>query len=58
MSAAKEIAETALGVLLDGKEEIQIQLKVTITPEEFIETDFYDWEESHKKLDETLKVGR
>ncbi|WP_199775725.1 hypothetical protein [Pseudoalteromonas sp. T1lg22] len=40
----------ALGVLLDGKEEIQVQLKVTRNPDEFIETDYADWEASHKPL--------
>ncbi len=50
--------EVSLGVLLDGKEEIQIQLKVTRTPSEFIETDYCDWDDSFKPIDENLKVGR
>jgi hypothetical protein len=47
--------EVSLGVLLDGKEEIQIQLKVTRTPSEFIETDYFDWDEAFKPLDQNLK---
>lgn len=42
--------EVALGVLLDGKEEIQVQLKITRSPSEFIETEYSDWESSHKQL--------
>ncbi len=48
--------EIALGVLLDGKEEIQIQLKVTRTPSEFIDTDFYDEESVYQPLDQKLKA--
>lgn len=43
--------EISLGVLLDGKTEIQVQLKVTRSPTEFIETDYDDWEASFKPLD-------
>lgn len=43
--------EISLGVLLDGKTEIQVQLKVTRDPTEFIETDYDDWEASFKPLD-------
>ena len=42
--------EVALGVLLSGKEEIQVQLKITRSPSEFIETEYSDWESSHKQL--------
>lgn len=42
--------EVSLGVLLDGKEEIQIQLKVTRRTSEFIETDYCDWDDSYKLL--------
>lgn len=48
--------EVSLGVLLDGKEEIQVQLKVTRSPSEFIETDYDDWDENFKPLDEGLKT--
>ncbi len=47
--------EIALGVLLDGQEEIQVQLKVTRSPGEFIETDYDDWDNSFKPVDEHLK---
>lgn len=47
--------EIALGVLLDGQEEIQIQLKVTRTQAEFIDTDYDDWDQSIKPLDPELK---
>lgn len=47
--------EVVLGVLLDGKEEIQVQLKVTRAPSEFIETDYADWDEHSKSLDSELK---
>ncbi len=50
--------EVSLGVLLDGKEEIQVQLKVTRAPSEFIETDYSDWDDSFKPIDENLKAGR
>jgi len=43
--------DVSLGVLLDGKTEIQVQLKVTRDPTEFIETDYDDWEASFKPLD-------
>lgn len=43
--------DVSLGVLLDGKTEIQVQLKVTRSPTEFIETDYDDWEASFKPLD-------
>lgn len=42
--------EVSLGVLLNGQEEIQVQLKVTRTPSDFIETDYSDWDASHKQL--------
>lgn len=42
--------EVSLGVLLNGQEEIQVQLKVTRTPSDFIETDYSDWDDSHKQL--------
>jgi hypothetical protein len=47
--------EVSLGVLLNDKEEIQIQLKVTRSPSEFIDTDYDDWDENFKPLDENLK---
>jgi len=34
--------EVSLGVLLSGKEEIQVQLKITRAPSEFIDTEYYD----------------
>ena len=43
--------DVSLGVLLDGKTEIQVQLKVTRDPTEFIETDYDDWEASFKPLE-------
>ncbi|STQ75518.1 hypothetical protein [Grimontia hollisae] len=43
--------EVALGFLEKGNEEIQVQLKVTRNPEEFIETDFDDWDASCLPLD-------
>lgn len=43
--------EISLGVLLDGKAEIQVQLKITRDPTEFIETDYDDWDASIKPLD-------
>ena len=49
--------EVALGVLLDGKEEIQVQLKITRTQSEFIETDYDDWDESFKPLEHRLKAS-
>ena len=49
--------EVSLGVLQDGKEEIQIQLRVTRTPSEFIDTDYDDWDDCFKLLDEHLKLG-
>ncbi|WP_435234520.1 hypothetical protein ACR30L_12150 [Psychromonas sp. PT13] len=42
--------EVALGVLINGKEEIQVQLKITRAPEEFIDTEYNDWEDSIKQL--------
>lgn len=42
--------EVSLGVLLSGKEEIQVQLKITRAPSEFIDTEYCDWEASHKQL--------
>lgn len=42
--------EIALGELLDGNETIQVQLKITRTPIEFIDTDYDDWEEARKPL--------
>ena len=50
--------EVALGVLLDGKQEIQVQLKVTRTPSDFIETDYFDLNDSFKSIDENLKTGQ
>lgn len=50
--------EVSLGVLLDGKEEIQVQLKVTRSPNEFIETEYCDWDESFKPIDDDLKSDR
>ncbi|OEF59698.1 hypothetical protein A1OW_21510 [Enterovibrio norvegicus] len=47
--------EVALGVLLSGTEEIQVQLKVTRNPQEFIDTDFDDWDASFQPIDEQLK---
>ena len=47
--------EVSLGVLLDGKTEIQVQLKVTRSSFEFIETDYDNWEENFKPIDESLK---
>ncbi|WP_062564635.1 hypothetical protein [Pseudoalteromonas shioyasakiensis] len=49
--------EVSLGVLLDGKEEIQVQLKVTRSPSEFIETEYCDWDDSFKPIDDDLKSG-
>lgn len=49
--------EVSLGVLLDGKEEIQVQLKVTRSPSEFIETDYCDWDDSYKPIDEHVKAS-
>ena len=42
--------EIALGELLDGNETIQVQLKITRTPIEFIDTDYDNWEEARKPL--------
>ena len=42
--------EVSLGVLDNNGEAIQVQLKVTRAPSEFIETEYYDLEGSHKKL--------
>lgn len=42
--------EVSLGVLLCGQEEIQVQLKITRNPQDFIETDYQDWDASHKKI--------
>lgn len=42
--------EVALGVLLDGKEEIQVQLKITRTSSEFIDTDYDDWDDNFKSI--------
>ncbi|GEK11885.1 hypothetical protein [Pseudoalteromonas peptidolytica] len=42
--------EVSLGVLLCGQEEIQVQLKITRNPQDFIETDYQDWNASHKKI--------
>lgn len=42
--------EVSLGVLLNGKEEIQVQLKVTRTPSDFIDTDYTDWDSSFVNL--------
>ena len=42
--------EVALGVLISGKEEIQIQLKVTRAPCEFIDTEYYDPDSCIKQL--------
>jgi len=42
--------EVSLGVLLSGKEEIQVQLKVTRSPSDFIDTDYSDWDASFKKI--------
>lgn len=42
--------EVSLGVLLDGKEEIQVQLKITRTSSEFIDTDYDDWEANFKPI--------
>lgn len=42
--------EVSLGVLLNGKEEIQVQLKITRDPKAFIETDYSDWDDSFKSL--------
>ncbi|MAD75389.1 MAG: hypothetical protein CML20_11465 [Rheinheimera sp.] len=47
--------EVSLGVLLSGKEEIQVQLKVTRSPAEFIDTDYSNWDESVKRID--VKAG-
>ena len=44
--------EVALGVLLNGKEEIQVQLKITRTPKDFIETEYDDFEESVKHINQ------
>lgn len=44
--------EVALGVLLNGKEEIQVQLKITRTTSEFIDTDYDDWDEATKTINE------
>lgn len=50
--------EVSLGVLLDGQREIQVQLKVTAIEKDFIETDYSDWDDSFKSLDQRLKRGR
>lgn len=50
--------EVSLGVLLDGQREIQVQLKVTAVESDFIETDYCDWDDSFKPIDENLKQGR
>ncbi|MFT5852143.1 MAG: hypothetical protein ACI87J_002119 [Colwellia sp.] len=42
--------EVSLGVLLNGKEEIQVQLKITRTSSEFIDTDYDDWEANFKPI--------
>ena len=42
--------EVSLGVLVSGKEEIQVQLKVTRSPSDFIDTDYSDWDASIKQL--------
>ncbi|WP_125782800.1 hypothetical protein [Pseudoalteromonas rubra] len=42
--------EVSLGVLLSGGEEIQVQLKVTRAPSEFIDTEYHDWDASHRSL--------
>lgn len=42
--------EVSLGVLLCGQEEIQVQLKITRNPQDFIETDYQDWNASHKQI--------
>lgn len=49
--------EVSLGVLLCGQREIQVQLKVTAVESDFIETDYSDWDDSFKPL-ENLKEGR
>lgn len=42
--------EVSLGVLLNGNEEIQVQLKITRAPSEFVETEYNDWDDSFKQL--------
>jgi hypothetical protein len=42
--------EVSLGVLLSGKEEIQVQLKVTRAAAEFIETGYFDEDDSVKHI--------
>lgn len=45
--------EIALGLLLNGKEEIQVQLKITRSSSEFIDTDYDDWENYSKPISKT-----
>lgn len=48
--------EISLGVLLEGKNEIQVQLKITRDPTEFIETDYNDYDASFKPIDSSTYI--